>query len=134
MKNLLLALLILSSCQKEENDPVTSGERKEIGTWRIVPTGNPADTFRYYFTCSPDSLYGVYKAGRVQDGAIEIKMFEGCFYTVGYRDHIGDSIFSVEVDTANHPLDTMVLWHRFVHHDARYTPVNFTDSIPATLF
>lgn len=133
MKNLLLALLILSSCQKEESQPMPSGERKQVGVWRIVPTGNPADTFSYYFTCSPDSLYGVYKAGRVQDGAIEIKMFEGCFYSVGYR-RLCDTVFYPVIPPDSLPSDTAIYCHSFVHHDARYTPVNFTDSIPATLF
>lgn len=133
MKNLLLALLILSSCQKEESDPVPSGERKQVGVWHIVPAGNDTDHYSYKVWSGVDSLYNVTRSGQVSDGGFRVPLIEGMHYSIGYRNTFGDSVFTYHTNPPD--TDTTVFWHLFIYQDAGYVSgVSFSDTLPATLF
>lgn len=122
MRNLIFALFLLASCEKEADTPSPNNEKKLIGTWRIIPES--PDTFSYKVWSSVDSLYGVYKSGAGE--VVEIPIYSGEYYTVGYRD-------TVPTITINGN-DTVYYWHKLISHYSPQYQESYSDTLPATIY
>lgn len=128
----LLIAILFSACQKDESIEPVPTEREKVGTWVIVPVGNPQDQYAYKIFSDEDSLYNVLKSGIVSDGGFSISLYRGREYSLWYRNTHGDTVFYDREEDGIIYIDTVVYWHKSVFRQAESG--YFVDSIPATIY
>lgn len=132
----LFLCIFFIACEKETIEPAPTDQRTEVGTWKIVPVGNPGDTYSFKLWTSEDE-YDTLISGLVSDGAVNIALISGMQYDITYRDTALIGVHYVIENEGTPQADTISInyfWHQIIHRDAGYSPVSYTDSIPATSY